>query len=143
MTRKNDAGRGALDRLAEALVEDILDTSDEEILAEFRQLHGDPDQNASAMREAFERTLIATNKKRLSVAKALVAADRANAGNRTQPVDIAEARRRLRHILDTPNPSRPVTLAARKESELSDADVFGMLDDLEELDNQANEGHDD
>jgi hypothetical protein len=48
-------------------------------------------------------------------------------------IDITEARRRLRRVLDTPANNQPVTIAARKESELSDADVLGMLDDLKEL----------
>ncbi len=134
MTEKTKEERAALDRLAEALVEDILATSDEEIIAEFKQTHGDPDQYAAAMRTLVDKTLIAKNKKLLAAAKAGVAAQRAARTNPAQLVDIAEARRRLKHILETPDAARPVTLAARKESELSDAGVLSMLNDLQELD---------
>ena len=43
------------------------------------------------------------------------------------------ARARLRAIVDTPGLPQKVTLAARKENELSDADILGMLEDLQEL----------
>jgi hypothetical protein len=134
MTGKNKKERGALDRLADALVDDILNTSDEDILTEFKETHGDPAQNAVAMRTLFEKTVIAMNKQRLADAKAGVAAARRwTAPASMKPIDIMEARRQLRRVLDTPANNQPVTIAARNETELSDADVLGMLDDLKEL----------
>lgn len=47
-----------LDRLINALVEDILSASDEDVLAEFRDAHGDPDHHADEMREMFERAAL-------------------------------------------------------------------------------------
>lgn len=44
----------ALVRLADALVEDILRLSDEDVLAEFREDHGDPAVHAAQMRELLE-----------------------------------------------------------------------------------------
>jgi len=133
MTGRDDKQREALKRLADALVDDILNTSDGDILAEFRETHGDPDRHAVEMRDLFEKTVIAANKRRLAAAKAGVAASRRSRPTIAMPVDITEARRRLRAILQAPNAPRRFTLAARKESELSDADVLGMLDDLREL----------
>lgn len=49
--------RKALDNLADALVEDILSLSDEEILAEFREDGIDLEQNAAEMRALFERVV--------------------------------------------------------------------------------------
>lgn len=49
--------RAALGRLADALVEDIINTSDEDILAEFRETHGDPEKHATEMRALFEKSL--------------------------------------------------------------------------------------
>ncbi|NTF47034.1 hypothetical protein G6L77_01850 [Agrobacterium rhizogenes] len=46
---------------------------------------------------------------------------------------MAAARARLRAVVDTPGLPQKVTLAARKENELSDADILGMLEDLREL----------
>lgn len=134
MTGENKKERLGLDRLADALVDDILNTSDEDILAEFKETHGDTAQNAAAMRALFEKTVIGMNKQRLADAKAGVAATRrGTAAALMQTIDIAEARRQLRRVLNAVANNQPVTIAARKESELSDADVLGMLDDLREL----------
>ena len=125
-----------LDRLADALAEDILNTSDEDILAEFRESGGDAARAAADMRALFETSVIAANKRRLAAAKAGVAASRrgtAGAFALRAPIDIAEARRRLHAALKSPAAGPKLTLAARKESELSDDDILGMIDDLEEL----------
>jgi hypothetical protein len=124
----NKRERDALDRLVDALVDDVLRAPDEEILAE----DGDPELHDTQMRALFERSVITVNKRRLADAKAGVAADRRTTG-RTPSVDITEARKRLRDVLDTSGAPDRLTLAARKESELSDRDVVGMLDDLREL----------
>ncbi len=52
-----------LDRLTAALVEDILETPDEEILAEMREDGIDPEQNAAEMRARFAATLHAIKEK--------------------------------------------------------------------------------
>ena len=131
MTGKPKTERGALDRLAEALVEDVLNASDEDILAEFRETDGDPERHAADMRARFEKTLIVANKQRLAAAKAGAAAVQRPV--RHPIVDIAKARARLRAVLDAPDALRKLTLAARKESEMSDSDIVAMLDDLREL----------
>jgi hypothetical protein len=132
MTGNDKKERVALNRLADAFVDDILQASDEEILAEFTESHGDPAKNAADMRALFERTVLATNKRRLKAARAGVAANRTPA-NVAPAIDITEARQRLSRILASVAPNVKLTLAARKENELSDSDVFGMLEDLQEL----------
>ena len=49
MTGKGKKERVALDQLADAFVDDILSSSGEDILAEFRETYGDPDRNAAEM----------------------------------------------------------------------------------------------
>jgi hypothetical protein len=85
------------------------------------------------MRAFVEKAIIAANKSRLATARAGVAAERKPLRSFTLPVDIAEARRRLRSIGKIPNVQQPVTLAARNETELSDADVVAMYEDMVEL----------
>jgi len=133
MTEKKNAEREALDRLADSLVDDILNASDDDILDEFRESEGDPGEYAARMRTRFEDTVVTANKQRLAAAKAGAEAHRSKRGEQTAPIDFAEARRRLRAVLDTPNAPQHLTLAARKESELSDADVASMLDDLRDF----------
>ena len=126
--------RAALDRLADLLIDDILSMSDEDILAEYKETHGDPTHNAAVMQALFETSVLISNKKRLAAAKAGAAENRRPPiVSVAAPVDISVARARLRGIIDTPGMPQRVTLAARKENELSDADVLGMLDDLREL----------
>lgn len=134
MTGRDKKEPAALDRLADAFVDDILQASDEEILAEFTENHGDPAKNAADTRALFERTVLATNKRRLKAAQAGVAASRMLSRAAPVPaIDIAEARQRLRRILASGTADVKLTLAARKEDELSDSDVLGMLEDLQEL----------
>lgn len=134
MTGKSKSDRTALNRLNETLVDDIFNASDEAILAEFKETHGDPIQNAADLRQLFEKSVIAMNKKRLADAKAGAAAARRSSLPPSAPhIDIAEARRKLRRVLDHRNGDQHLTIAARKETELSDADVLSMVKDFEEL----------
>ena len=132
MTGGKKEASDALDRLAAALVDDVLTTSDAEILAEFRADGGDPEQHAAEMRALFERSVLASNKSKLQAARAGVARAKEAARSST-PVDMAKARERLHGVLKTLPEEQRLTLAARKESELSDADVVGLLEDLREL----------
>jgi len=83
------------------------------------------------MRALFEKTVLLANKGRLYAARAGVAA--INISSAGSPIPIAEARARLRQVLDAHALDKSFTLAARKESELSDADVLDMLEAMREL----------
>lgn len=133
MTGRKHADREALVHLADFLVEDVLDTSDEDVLAEAREAGIEPDAEAARLRALFERTVLDANKRRLLAAKAAVQADKSASGRRGTVFDIQEARRRLHLLLEQRSTGLPITMAARKESELSDADVMSMIQDLEEL----------
>lgn len=133
MTKNKNSERDALDRLADALVDDILNTSDEAILAEFRESYGDPEQHTARWRERFEMSVMTANKHRLAAAKLGVEASLARSREVMPPIDITEARRRLRAVSDNPDALQELTLAARKESEMSDAEISSILDDLREL----------
>ena len=115
--------RKALDRLADALAEDVFDTPDEDILAEFREQNGDPDELAAHMRVLFEKSFAVSNKRRR----------RSAVSQQRSPVVIADARAFLRRLLEMPGAVEMLTLAARNENELSDADILGILDALREL----------
>lgn len=132
MTGKRSEERKALDRLTEALVDDLLNTPDSEVLAEFRADGGDPDRSAAEVAALFECTLLKANKARLAAAKADAAASKGNVAT-TAPIEMDAARRRLRAILASPKLAGALTLAARKETDLSDADVVALLVDLDDL----------
>jgi hypothetical protein len=132
MTRPDKKALRALNRLANALVEDVLTTPDPQILAEFIDTRGDPRKNSDAMRSLFEKSVLNVRKARLRAAQAGVAGSRSTPATR-KAVSIEDARVKLRRVLASCPPQVKLTLAARNEDELSDADVLGMLQDLEEL----------
>jgi hypothetical protein len=128
--------RDALQRLNEALVEDILAASDETVLAEARQDGQDPERIAAAGRALFEAAVLRTSKIRLISAQAAVAADRRARSPAALHADPEAARRRLQRLMARhPEAARKLTLAARKRqsAELSDEEVRGWLEDFEEL----------
>jgi hypothetical protein len=132
MTGPGKKGREALASLADVLVEDLLATSDQDIVTEFVEEQGDPAKNADAMRALFEKSILQSNKARLLAAQAGLAADRA-APVAAKIVSMVDVRGRLKRTLASCPPDVKLTLAARNENDLSDADVLGMLQDLEEL----------
>ncbi len=132
MTGADKKGRETLTRLADTLVDDMLAASDQEIVAEFVEMQGDPVKNAETMRALFEKSVLKTNKSRLLAAQAGLSADQ-SVRSTSKVISIANVRDRLKRTLQACPPNVKLTLAARNESELSDADVLGMLQDLEEL----------
>jgi len=131
----DDKERAALERLKSALVEDILAAPDGEILAEAQEDGSDPEAVAAAVRALFEKSVAAEKKARLTAAQAAVAADRRRRLTAV-PSDPAEARRRLNHLLARhPETAGKLTMAARKgqSGDLSDDEVRGLLEDLQDL----------
>jgi hypothetical protein len=135
MTGPEDRDREALDRLQQALIEDILATSDDDILAEAAEEGIDPEAAATANRALFEKALAINKKARLEAAKAAVAADRRRALT-VLPSNPIEARRLLARLLKRhPKTSGELTMAARKGQggDLSDAEVYSFLEDFRDL----------
>jgi hypothetical protein len=130
MTERKEAQK-ALQGLRRVMADDIMEASDEEILAQFAEDVGSPEENAARMRVLFEKTVLLANKGRLQAARAGITASRVS--NAASPIPIGEARARLRKVLDAHAHDKSFTLAARKESELSDADVLDMLEAMREL----------
>ncbi len=133
MTGRKNADREAFDQLVDFLVEDVLDASDEDMLAEAREAGIDPDADAVRLRALFERTGIEGNKRRLVAAKAAVQAGRNIRPSVNTVFDIDEARRKLRAVIEQRGISEQLTMAARNESELPDEDVLSLVQDFEEL----------
>jgi hypothetical protein len=123
--------KAGLDRLKQAMVEDILKASEEEILAQFAEDFGSPEANAARMRARFEDTVLLANKDRLLAARAGAAAR--DIFEQVPAIPIDEARERLRRVMFAHADDKSFTLAARKESELTDADVRELLAVMHEL----------
>ncbi len=133
MTGNKMSERSALDRLADALVEDILEMSDEELIEEIGDLQ-EVQRIATDTQSLFENSVIATGKARLAAAKTAVTANQLERSATVVALDPSAARRRIdRALASDPETQRKLTLAARKGEGLSDSDIQGMLEDLAEL----------
>ncbi|MDB5620419.1 hypothetical protein [Tardiphaga sp.] len=113
------------------LADEILQASDQEILSQYAEDVGSPDANAERMRAMFEKTVLLANKGRLAAARAGATASRAATALPVIPIE--KAREKLRLALADHASDTSFTLAARKETELSDADVLDMLQAMHEL----------
>ena len=127
--------RMALMRLADELVEDILNASDEEILVEFRESYGDQNDFVNRMRAHSEVAITNSNKGRLaSVRRALDAEKNSPDKAFSTDISIDAARRALKKLYENPSAvtAMPITIAARKEkiSEMSDDEIWGLVGDL-------------
>lgn len=133
MTGKPSEEREALLRLADAMAEDALSASDADIAAEATEDGEDLHALATNMLALFERAESEAGKSRMAAARRELDEQR-NAAPRVLRLDPAKARARLQRALEqSPETAKKLTLAARKGEDLSDEDVLGMLEDLEEL----------
>ena len=122
-----------LEKLSEALVEDILSASDEEILSEAKEEYRNPQEEADAVLLLFEKARTMSAKKRLLAAREAIEQEKPLRA-KVIPLNALQARRKLESILhEHPEATSEFTLAARKGTDLSDADVLGMLEDLQDL----------
>lgn len=135
MTNEQDSKNAALERLTEALVEDILATSEAEILSEAMDDGVDPVAETARLKALYKSLSAELGKTRLAAAKAAAQADRSSSPSRKLTrLDPVAARARLQSILEhDPDTKAKLTIAARKGEGLSDADVQSMLEELEEL----------
>jgi hypothetical protein len=128
---KKHCHREMLNHLSDELVNDVLNTPDEEILAEAAEDFGSAQTVADHVRGILAKAQLQASKQRLVAARKAV--DQQNdPENRTKVIslDPIRARRALNKILQDSSSDLPITLAARKETDLSDADVLTMLEDL-------------
>lgn len=124
MTGKRSDEQQKLAFLADALFDDLFETSDADILAEFREAGGDAKEHGQKMRAVFEDMC-------LQAAKAGAHAARPARPRPAHVIDIRTARRVLRAALDRDG----VSIAARneKESEMTDDEVMEEYLDMIEL----------
>ena len=129
MTRNKDSHqRARFDRLTQALVEDILATSDEELINEAQ---ADDDNGANVARRAFERASRKIALRRLA-ANRRAARGRRAAGANIRALDPNTARGWLEEYMAShPDAERKVRGALPARDRLSDEDVYGMLEALQ------------
>ena len=130
MTDKRSDERRKLASLADALLDDLLATSDKDILKEVTEAGGDPSAISNQMRARFEETVLQARKERMKAARAGRKAAQGGAET-TNVVDIAFARQALRRAFQQDG----LSMAARNEteSELNDEEALRKYNDLVRL----------
>lgn len=117
------------------IIDEILATSDAEILAEV-----DAPEIDKAI-AGFERAQLVANKQRFAAVQAAVRNDRAG---QVLSFDRGKAQEELKRILESDTSLRgKLTLAARKGTGANEDDAEGILDDLAELASESDRATDD
>jgi hypothetical protein len=118
-----------IDRLVEALIEETLAMSDEEILADAGE---NPEAIELALRREVDAAIASQARQRLIAAKDAVAAYKSRPNAKRRPA--SELRNAISKVVaKRTNSDASVTLAAREGRDIPDADLQGLADDLSEL----------
>lgn len=131
----NDPKKGPGDRLAKLdrfLIEELLATSDEDLLADAAATGANIEEIVKSGREAFERAQQAVGRNKLEAVRKEMA--QGNRG-RIVPFDRDRARHEIKDILKgNRDASSKLTMAARnQETNDPDEDMDGLLEDFLEL----------
>ncbi len=117
--------------VADILVDDILDSSDEEILSEAREKYDDVDSEIAKTRNIINAAVMKSRKSRLAVAKEQLENNKA-AKQETNVLSLSISDK-IKLINQTKESVNSLTLAARNEVEMSESDADGVLQDLIDL----------
>lgn len=130
MTDKRSDERRKLVSLADALFDDLIAATDEEILNEVAEAGGDGAAISNQMRAGLEETLVQARKERMKAAKAGRQAAQISRVV-VDVVDISAARRALKQAFG----QEGLSMAARNETEsdLTDEEVLRKYSDLVRL----------
>lgn len=134
MTRLFQRGGGMsdnfkkLENLTDELLKDLLEATDEEILAEAVEDGVDIDQAVASVRSLIEQN-------RYKIAQEQIRSQKAGKPfPKGKIIDIAEARKKVTQALEkNPNYADSFTMAARSGKNLPDEDILGCYEDMLEL----------
>jgi len=129
MTSENH--REELDRLASAMVDDLLDTPDEELMGELAL--GEAEAILAEGREILEGAKRKAGKAALAQARRELSREASTRRHHRPGLDSATARRRLTSIVANASSDSRVTLAARAGKGIPDEDLDGLIDDARDL----------
>ena len=137
-----DDHRQQLSRVLDPIIEDLLSSSDEELLAEAREDGLDIDLIAAEVRKEFAAALSIVGKSRLAEARTKLEAIRSlRSSPAITSLSIAEKEQLLRQFAANDNPlQKRLTIAARNGGSLTEAEMDAVLLDLVELGALSSDG---
>lgn len=133
MSKEKDMNRLALEAIADEAANSLCDASDEDVVAEACEVFGSVEAGAVLFDSILEKSKITANKKRLSQIRHEIDNHKKSKANMNGVLSLAEARKRIESILEHPDDSQKVTLAARYGEGMPDEDVLGFYEDMVDL----------
>jgi len=138
MTNKKHDPREELLRLADSLVEDILNTDDETILAEAIEDNVNIDKVVERNFQLIENAIVQGGKERMAIAKKGVQRSKLKPLGKIKLFPTERKHEIIRQV--SRQRSGQFTMAARKEDELTEGDIDSMLEVMLELGIITDEG---
>ena len=136
MTKHRLTESEQLDLLADTLVQDILELSDEEVVVEAKDRFSDPKPEIDRLRSVIDSALLRASKTKLTEARISLAAYKKDSpSNNVVALSTAQKRTLIeRFTAQDTELQQKLTLAARKgEGIQTENDIEGMFEDLIEL----------
>jgi len=133
MTIEKQNQKLMLMRLADFAASDVLDMSDEEIQAEAITFGDSPEKASEEVKAVIELAIAAQARQQLAVAREEIAADPKSRIQTAFNLTVTEARSLLKEIIANHQKEVKLTVAAREGKDLTDEDVFSILEDFAEL----------
>ena len=141
MNNNSDKARRQLERLADALVRDIDQLTDEELRRETKEDYDDPDKAIFATKNVVQQAISAHGKRRLTAARRAYEAQSAIVGVKLFELSTERKRELIERFANNDNkPRERLTMAARNQENL-EYDIDSFLEDLIELGVIDNEGN--
>ena len=134
MTQKSKDPRFQLLRLSDLLIEDLLLSSDADLL-ETMSKSGSAGSPGDKAKNAFRRAQQVVGQKKLLAARAAIDSKKVDSENISrQSINIPKARLFLQKLAtNDPLFQNKITLAARNLSDISDAEILSIIEDLKRL----------
>ena len=133
MNNNREETRRQLERLADALARDVDQLTDEDVLREATEEHGDPNKAALAAKNLIQEAITAHGKRRLATARTAYQAERERGGSKVFELSAERKRELIDRFASNDNQLREkLTMAARNQEDM-EADIDSFLEDLVEL----------
>ena len=122
-----------IERIEDMLIQDILEASDDEILAEFAEECDNPEQEIQRMEELTKQAVFNHNKTKFEAAKRARLEQKAQPQKELQVVSLEQKKEIIKSLNANDNLEKKITMAARNEDELSENDLDVYLKHLIKL----------
>jgi hypothetical protein len=134
MTGNDRDDKKELVRLAEALIQNVVTQSDDDIIAEAAEDYGDANATAERMRALVTAAANRAGRLKLEAARAALQGARLRTSAQVMEGSFEDKKRLLLQLIAKNKAvAQRLTLAARNADDLTESDLDSMLEDLRDL----------